>query len=78
MTKVRTTLTLDEDVLRAVHIRAASTGRDANAVIEEALRRDLAIEIIERLWLGSDVSANGAQALGVEAHPATRPRGKKR
>jgi hypothetical protein len=38
---VRTTLAIDEDVLRWVKIRAARSGKGDSAVIEESLRRDL-------------------------------------
>ena len=38
MPKVRTTLTIDEDVLRAVKVRGARTGKGDSEVIEEALR----------------------------------------
>jgi hypothetical protein len=41
MPKVRTTLTIDESVMRAVKLRAARTGRGDSNVIEESLRRDL-------------------------------------
>jgi hypothetical protein len=70
--KVRTTLTVDEDVLRAVRIKAARTGKGDSAVIEEALRRDLGLDLIGALWARNDVSEEDAQALGVEAQHATR------
>jgi hypothetical protein len=41
MSKVRTTLTIEEDVLRAVRVRAARLGKRDSEVIEQALRRDL-------------------------------------
>jgi hypothetical protein len=50
MPKTRTTLTLDEDVFRAVKIKAAQTGKRDSQVIEEALRRDLGPEGLENLW----------------------------
>ena len=78
MTKVRTSVTLDEDLLRAVRIRAARSGKDADAVIEEALRRDLALEMIERLWRPNDISDSEAQALAAEVRHATRPRKKEK
>ena len=78
MTRVRTSVTLDEDLLRAVLIRAARSDKDADTVIEEALRRDLALELIERLWRSNDVSESEAQALAAEVHHATRPREKKK
>jgi len=50
MGKTRTTLTVDEDVLRAVRIKAARTGKRDSEVIEESLRRDLGIGELERIW----------------------------
>jgi Ribbon-helix-helix protein, copG family len=74
MRKVRTTLTIDEDVLRAVKVRAARTGKGDSAVIEEALRRDLGMDLLERLWQQEDVDEEAALALAVEAQHKTRPR----
>jgi hypothetical protein len=50
MAKMRTTVTLEEDVFRAVKIKAARTGRRDSEVIEEALRRELGPEGLEDLW----------------------------
>ena len=50
MAKIRTTLTIDEAVLRAVKIRAARTGQGDSEVIEGALRRDLGLDLLDRLW----------------------------
>jgi hypothetical protein len=50
MPKVRTTLTIDEEVLRAVRVRAARTGVGDSQVVEAALRRDLGLDRLERLW----------------------------
>jgi hypothetical protein len=44
-TRQRTTLTIDEDVLKWVKIRAARTGKPDSAVIEESLRRDLKLDV---------------------------------
>jgi hypothetical protein len=41
MPRVRTTVTLDEEVLRWVKVRAARTGKGDSEVIEDSLRRDL-------------------------------------
>ena len=49
MSKVRTTLTIDPDVLRAVKVRAARLGKGDSDVIEEALRRDLGLDLLDRL-----------------------------
>jgi hypothetical protein len=74
MPKVRTTLTVDEAVLRAVKVRGARTGKGDSAVIEEALRRDLGLDLIDRLWAGADLGEDEAVALAVEAQHATRKR----
>ena len=73
MAKVRTTLTVDSDVLRAVRVRAARTGRGDSEVIEEALRRDLGLELLDRLWAVNRLSEEEAVTLGVEAQHVTRP-----
>jgi hypothetical protein len=72
MSKVRTTLTVDEDVLRAVKITAARSGKGDSQVIEEALRRDLGLDLLERLWARNDMSEEEAMALAIEAQQATR------
>ncbi len=50
MPKTRTTLTVDEDVLRAVRIKAARTGKRDSQVIEESLRRDLGLDDLHEIW----------------------------
>ncbi len=74
MSKVRTTLTIDESVMRAVKMRAARTGRGDSQVIEESLRRDMGLDLLERLWERSDLPERDAEALAVEAQHKTRPR----
>ncbi len=74
MAKVRTTLTVDEDVLRAVKIAGARSGRGDSQVIEDALRRELGLDLLERMWAGNRMSEEDAIALAVEAQHATRPR----
>jgi hypothetical protein len=74
MSKVRTTLTIEEDVLRAVKLRAARTGRGDSEVIEESLRRDLGLDALERLWAKNEMSEEESLALAVEAQHSTRRR----
>lgn len=74
MPKVRTTVTIDESVLRAVKIRAARLGRGDSEVIEESLRRDLGLDLLDRLWSKSDLSEAEATALAVEAQHTMRPK----
>ncbi|HEV8353383.1 MAG TPA: ribbon-helix-helix protein, CopG family [bacterium] len=74
MPKVRTTLTLDQEVLRAVKVRAARSGKGDSAVIEEALRRDLGLDRLERLWARNRLSEEEARQLAVEAQHKSRRR----
>jgi hypothetical protein len=74
MSKVRTTLTIDESVMRAVKLRAARTGRGDSQVIEDSLRRDLGLDLLERLWERNNLSEGDATALAVEAQHQTRRR----
>jgi hypothetical protein len=74
MPKVRTTLTVEEEVLRAVKVRGARTGKGDSEVIEEALRRELGFDLLDRLWQRSDLPEDEATALAVEAQHKTRRR----
>ncbi|MDQ6783888.1 MAG: ribbon-helix-helix domain-containing protein [Actinomycetota bacterium] len=73
MAKTRTTLTIDPDVLRAVKLRAAWTGQGDSEVIEEALRRQLGLDLLDRMWARNDLSEQEATELAVEAQHQTRP-----
>jgi hypothetical protein len=74
MGKVRTTLTVDAEVLRAVKVRAARSGKGDSEVIEEALRRDLGLDLLDRLWARNRLSEEAAMALAVEAQHEVRRR----
>jgi hypothetical protein len=74
MAKVRTTLTIDEDVLRAVKVRAARTGKHESEVIEEALRRGLGFDMLEHIQAVASMPDEEALALAVAAQHDTRPR----
>jgi hypothetical protein len=74
MTKIRTTVTLDDEVVRAVKLRAARTGKRDSDVIEEALRRELGLDLLDRLWSRNTISEEEASALAVEAQHRTRRR----
>lgn len=72
MPKTRTTLTIDEDVLRAVKIRAARIGKGESEVIEEAVRKDLGLDLMERLWARNDMAEIEAMNLALEAQRNAR------
>jgi hypothetical protein len=50
MAKAPTRVIVDEEILRAVRIRAARTGTADSQVIEESLRRDLGLDELPRHW----------------------------
>jgi ribbon-helix-helix CopG family protein len=70
--KLRTTVTIDERVMRAVRVKAARTGRRDSDVIEEALRRDLGFDLLERIWQRADLDEDEATKLAVEAQHQAR------
>jgi len=72
MSRTRTTLTIDEDVFRAVKIRAARTGRGESQVIEEAIRRDLGLDLLDQLWARNDMAEDDAMELALQAQKAAR------
>ena len=70
---MRTTLTIDEDVLRAVKLRAAGTGKGDSEVIEDALRRDLGLDALDELWARVEpLSDDEAMTLALEAQQFAR------
>jgi hypothetical protein len=74
MPKVRTTLTLDEKVMRLVKVRAARQGKGDSEVIEESLRRDLGLDLLERIWSKNQMTEEQAMRLAVEAQHSSRSR----
>jgi hypothetical protein len=72
MTKTRTTLTIDEDVLRAVKVRAARTGKGESEVIEAAVRKDLGLDLMERLWARNNMTEEEAMRLAIDEQRAFR------
>ncbi len=63
MPRERATVYLDADVLRAARVMAARTGRKDSEVVEEALRRYLAIGVLERIWAHSPADLTEDEAL---------------
>jgi hypothetical protein len=55
-----------------VKIRAARLGRGDSEVIEASLRRDLGLDVLERLWAKNDLPEGDANALALEAQHETR------
>ena len=73
MAKIRTTVTIDEVVLKWVKVRAARLGKGDSEVIEDSLRRDLGVELLERLSK-NHMREDRAMRVAVQAQHSTRPR----
>jgi len=58
MGRKKTTVYVDEELLRAARIEAARSGRSDSDVFEEALRRLLRLDVADRVW-----ARNAAQPL---------------
>lgn len=76
MAKVKTTLSLDSDLMRQVRVRAARTGRTQSGVLEEALREGLGV--IDRLRSQNPTGEDEALALASEAVHEVRRKAPKR
>jgi len=63
--------------LRAVKVRAARTGKGESEVIEEAVRRDLGLDLMERLWARNDMGEEEAMELATEAQQKARREAKR-
>ena len=72
MAKKKTTVYIDEDLLRAAKIMAARTGVREYQILEDALRRYLGWEGIRNTWSRSDLSEDQALDLAYEELHAAR------
>ena len=72
MPKTRTTLTIDEDLLTAIKVEAARSGKGDSQVIEEALRRDLGFDLLDEIWQRATLTEQEAMNLSREAQEAAR------
>lgn len=78
MPKARTTLTLDEEVFRAVKIEAARKGKRESQVIEESLRRDLGLDALKDIWAQVRPASSEAEAMDLAYAELHAMRGEKR
>jgi len=74
MAKTRTTVTIEDEVLRGVKVRAARTGKSESQVTEEALRRDFGLDLLDQIWAHGTMNEDEAMALAVEAQHRSRRR----
>jgi predicted transcriptional regulator len=66
MTKTKTTVYLEDDVLRSARVMAARTGKKDYEVLEDALRAYLGMEVLEKAWASSGMSEEEALRLAVK------------
>ncbi|MDA8399378.1 MAG: hypothetical protein M0008_04925 [Actinomycetota bacterium] len=70
MARKKTTVYIDETLLRAAKVAAARSGKREYEVFEEALRKHLGLtEAVERIWarIGSEVAPSEEEAARVAA-----------
>ena len=72
MAKRRTTVYLEEDVLREARIQAARTGQRDSELIESAIRSYLGLDVLDDVWSRSDLDEEDALRLAYEALEAAR------
>lgn len=69
----KTTVYIDDDLLRAAKVSAARAGKKDYEVFEEALRAYLGLDVLEAVWARSDLSEKEAMALAYrEIHQMRR------
>lgn len=79
MARKKTTVYLDEGLLRQAKVAAARSGRHDYEVFEAALRRYLGLEVVDRVWgrnAANPLDADEALALAyaeLRAHRAENP-----
>lgn len=75
MAKVKTTVYLEEDVLREIRVTAARRGRTVSKLVEDALRMSTLSGLIESIRSRSDLSEEEALELAYsELHAMRRER----
>ena len=70
--KKKTTVYLDEEILRAAKVAAAREDKKDYEVIEEALRRHLGLDLLERVRARAELNEEAAIALAVQETRAVR------
>ena len=81
MARKKTTVYIDEELLRAAKIEAARSDRSDSDVIEAALRNLLQLEVADRVWArnsGQPLNADDALALAYAELDAVRKTRSKR
>lgn len=72
MARKKTTVYIEEDLLKAAKIAATRSGKRNYQVLEEALRQYLGARVIERAWRKSRLSGDRALRLAYKELQAAR------
>jgi Arc/MetJ family transcription regulator len=72
MPRTRTTLSIDNDVLRAARIAAARGGKRDSELVEDALRAYLGLAVIDRIRAKSALASGEAEELAYSEIHASR------
>ena len=73
MAKTKTTVYVDEEVLRSARVFAARKDLKDSEVVERALRQFLGMDVLERVWSqASDMDADEALTLATDEVRAHR------
>jgi hypothetical protein len=62
----KTTVYIEEDLLRNARIVAARAGKRDSDILEDALRSYLGVDILERVWARSDLTEEQALQLAYD------------
>lgn len=76
MSRKKTTVYIEEDLLRGARVMAARTGKRDSDIVQEALRRYLGVDTLDRVWGRSDLDEE--QALTLANEEVHRSRKKRR
>ena len=66
MAKKKTTVYVEEDLLRSARVAAARAGKADSEILEEALRSYLLTDVLERVWTRSDLDEEQALTLAYD------------
>jgi hypothetical protein len=72
MARVKTTLYVDPQVLRATRAYAVRKGKSASAVVEDALREFLGLALVDRIRARADLDEEEAMRLAYDGLRAAR------
>jgi hypothetical protein len=70
--KKKSTIYIDEDLLRATKVAAARSGKHEYQIVEEALRRYLGLELFRQVHARSDLGEQEALDLAYQELHASR------